>query len=155
MLGVNEGNEVDGEGAQSLQNNIWLGGESEETPGQAGTASPGIPNMSTISMDSSNTTEVVNIEYVASEEQIFKVSLAVNVASTTKQGIRDLREIFSGAGPYFALPMRRFREQAQPGLTSWRRWLALVVCSVGIPIWGKWAAWRSIAREKNVQKNAE
>ena len=104
MLGVNEGNEVDGEGAQSLQNNIWLGGESEETPGQAGTASPGIPNMSAISMDSSNTTEVVNIEYVASEEQIFKVSLAVNVASTTKQGIRDLiqdmkkqdnREMFS------------------------------------------------------------
>ena len=90
MLGVTEGNEVDGEGAQSLQNNIWLEGESEETPGQAGTASPGIPNMSTISMDSSNTTEVVNIEYVASEEQIFQVSLAVNVASTTKQGIKNL-----------------------------------------------------------------
>ena len=90
MLGVNEGNEVDGEGAQSLQNNIWLEGESEETPGQAGTASPGIPNMSTISMNSSNTTEVVNIEFVASEEQTFKVSLAVNEASTTKQGIRDL-----------------------------------------------------------------
>ena len=104
MLGVNEGNDVDGEGAQSLQNNIWLEGESEETPSQAGTASPGIPNMSTISMDSSNTTEVVNIEYVASEEQIFQVSLAVNVASTTKQGIKDLiqdmkkqdnREMFS------------------------------------------------------------
>ena len=85
MLGVTEGNEVDGEGAQSLQNNIWLEGESEETPGQAGTASPGIPNMSTISMDSSNTTEVVNIEYEASEEQIFQVSLAVNVASTREQ----------------------------------------------------------------------
>ena len=74
MLGVNEGIEVDGEGAQSLQNNIWLEGESEETPGQAGTASPGIPNISTISMNSSNTTEVVNIEFVASEEQTFKVS---------------------------------------------------------------------------------
>ena len=68
MLGVNEGNEVDGEGAQSLQS-IWPEGEPENTPGQAGTASPGIPNMSAISMDSSNTTEVVNIEYVASEER--------------------------------------------------------------------------------------
>ena len=57
-----------GEGAQSLQN-IWLEGEAENTPGKAGTASPGIPNMSTISMNSSNTTEVVNIEFVASEEQ--------------------------------------------------------------------------------------
>ena len=85
MLGVNEGKEVDDEGAPSLQTHIWLEGESEETPGQAGTASPGIPNMSTISMDSSNTTEVVNIEYVASEEQIFKVSLAVNVAYTVSQ----------------------------------------------------------------------
>ena len=76
MLEVNEGKEVDGEGAQSLHN-IWLEGETENTPGQAGTASPGIPNMPAISMDSSNTTEVVNIGYVASEEQIFQVSLAV------------------------------------------------------------------------------
>ena len=65
MLGVNEGKEVDGERAQSLQDNIWLQGESENTPGQAGTASPGIPNISTTSMDSSNTTEVVTIEYAA------------------------------------------------------------------------------------------
>ena len=87
MLGVTEGKEVDGEVAQSLHN-IWLEGESENTPEDAGTASPGIPNMSAISMDSSNTTEVVNIEFVASEEQTYKVSLAVNVneASTTKQG---------------------------------------------------------------------
>ena len=90
MLGVNEGKEVDDEGAPSLQTNIWLQGESEKTPGQAETASPGIPNISAISMVSSNTTEVVIIEYVASEEQNFQVSLAVNVASTTQQGIRDL-----------------------------------------------------------------
>ena len=103
MLGVNEGKEVDGEGAQSLHN-IWLEGEAENTPGQAGTASPGIPNISTMSMDSSNTTEVVTIEYAASEEQSFQVSLAVNVASTFRHGIQDLiqdmkkqdnREIFS------------------------------------------------------------
>ena len=73
MLGVIEGKEVDGEGAQSLQN-IWLEGESDNTPGKAGTASPGIPNISTISMASSNTTEVVDIEFVASEEQTFKVT---------------------------------------------------------------------------------
>ena len=40
MLGVNEGKEVDGEGAQSLHN-IWLEGEAENTPEEAGTASPG------------------------------------------------------------------------------------------------------------------
>ena len=71
MLGVNEGKEVDGEGAQSLHN-IWLEGEAENTPEEAGTASPGIPNISTISMNSSNTTEVVSIEFVASEEQTYK-----------------------------------------------------------------------------------
>ena len=82
MSGEMKGKEVDREGAQSLHN-IWLEGEAENTPEEAGTASPGIPNISTISMNSSNTTEVVNIEFVASEEQTYKVSLAVNEASPT------------------------------------------------------------------------
>ena len=56
MLGVNEGKEVDGEGAQSLQN-IWLEGEAENTPGKAGTASASDLSLCSIGEVSSRDTQ--------------------------------------------------------------------------------------------------
>ena len=72
MLGVIEGKEVDGEGAQSLQN-IWLASESVITPREAESASPGIPNISELTLDASQTCDAVSIRFMASEEQIFNV----------------------------------------------------------------------------------
>ena len=89
MKEVMQGKEVDNEGAQCLQN-IWPEGESENKSGEAGTASPEIPDTPTMPMDISHTTEVVEIEYVATAEETFTVALAVNEESTTPQAIRRL-----------------------------------------------------------------
>ena len=89
MTEVMQEKEVDTEGAQCLPN-IWLEEESENKSGEAGTASPEIPNTSTMSTNISRTMEVVHIEYVASAEENFIVTLAENEESTTLQGIHSL-----------------------------------------------------------------
>ena len=89
MSGEMKGKEVDREGAQSLHN-IWLASESGTTPREAESASPGLPNISDLTLDASQTRDAVSIRFMASEEQIFNVHLAVNEALATQQGIMDM-----------------------------------------------------------------